>query len=127
MALKALLTDSQQSLEGEVQRVAWIKPLRRIPEKEVRLYAIGRDLGFADADEKPYADALRSVAKGLLCGFDCRHPGTNYSLLRGLEKVRRTKGPARAKPLSKECKIIEPSASVAQLVMKKGQGYANYG
>ena len=57
-------TDSAVS-EGEVQRVAWIKPLRRIPGKEVRLYAIGRDLGFADADEKPYADALRSVAKGL--------------------------------------------------------------
>ncbi|MCX6672313.1 MAG: tRNA lysidine(34) synthetase TilS [Methanothrix sp.] len=67
-------------------KIAWIKPLRRIPEKEVRLYAIGQDLGFDDAGEKPNTDALRPEAKRLLCGFDCRHPGTNYSLLRGLEK-----------------------------------------
>ncbi len=66
--------------------VTWIKPLRRIPEKEVRLYAIGHDLGFDDADEMPNTDALRRVAKRLLCDFDCRHPGTNYSLLRGQEK-----------------------------------------
>jgi tRNA(Ile)-lysidine synthase TilS/MesJ len=82
----------------EEQRVAWIKPLRRIPGKEVRLYAIGHGLGFADygektnASEKLYADALRSEAKRLLCDFDGRHPGTNYSLLRGLEK-----GPAARK------------------------------
>jgi tRNA(Ile)-lysidine synthase TilS/MesJ len=91
-------------LQGDVdaieeQRVSWIKPLRRIPGKEVRLYAIGRDLGFADAGELSNTDALRVAAKSLLCDFDCRHPGTNYSLLRGLEK-----GPARAKPLSKDGK-----------------------
>ncbi len=84
--------------ECEEQKVAWIKPMRRIPRKEVRLYAIGQVLGFADsgektnASEKLYADALRSEAKRLLCGFDGRHPGTNYSLLRGLEK-----GPAARK------------------------------
>ncbi|MGB5100330.1 MAG: tRNA lysidine(34) synthetase TilS [Methanothrix sp.] len=77
------------SVSGE-QRVAWIKPLRRIPGKEVRLYAIGQDLGFADAGELSNTDALRIAAKRLLCDFDCRHPGTNYSLLRGLEK-----GPAQ--------------------------------
>ena len=75
---------------SEEQRVAWIKPMRRIPEKEVRLYAIGQDLGFADAGELSNTDALRVAAKRLLCDFDCRHPGTNYSLLRGLEK-----GPAQ--------------------------------
>ena len=69
-------------------KISWIKPLQRIPEKEVRLYAIGHDLGFADAGEEPDADALRGQAKRLLFGFDCRHPGTNYSLLRGLEKRR---------------------------------------
>ncbi|MDQ1261828.1 MAG: tRNA 2-thiocytidine biosynthesis protein TtcA [Euryarchaeota archaeon] len=88
----------------EEQSVAWIKPLRRIPEKEVRLYAIGRHLGFDDAGEMPNTAALRRVAKRLLCDFDCRHPGTNYSLLRGLEKVRHMKGPTRAKPLSKDGK-----------------------
>jgi len=78
--------------ENEEQTVAWIKPLRRIPEKEVRLYALGRHLGFDDAGEMPDTNNLRRVAKRLLCDFDCRHPGTNYSLLRGLEKVRHMKG-----------------------------------
>ncbi len=90
--------------ESEEQTVAWIKPLRRIPEKEVRLYALGRHLGFDDAGEMPDTNNLRSEAKRLLCDFDCRHPGTNYSLLRGLEKVRHMKGPTRAKPLSKDGK-----------------------
>ncbi len=80
---------SEGSLSQE-QGVAWIKPLRRIPGKEVRLYAIGHNLGFHDAGEMTGTDALRREAKKLLCGFDCRHPGTNYSLLRGLEK-----GPAQ--------------------------------
>jgi uncharacterized protein (TIGR00269 family) len=88
----------------EEQTVAWIKPLRRIPEKEVRLYALGRHLGFDYAGEMPDNDALRREAKRLLCDFDSRHPGTNYSLLRGLEKVRLMKGLTRAKPLSKDGK-----------------------
>ncbi|MHB8118268.1 MAG: TIGR00269 family protein [Methanothrix sp.] len=83
--------------ECEEQRVAWIKPLRRIPGKEVRLYAIGRDLGFANVGEKPNTDALRSEAKRLLCGFDGRHPGTNYSLLRGLEKGPAQEGAGKGK------------------------------
>jgi tRNA(Ile)-lysidine synthase TilS/MesJ len=71
---------------SEKHKISWIKPMRRIPEKEVRLYAIGHHLGFVDAGEKTYVDAFRSAAKRQLFGFDCRHPGTNYSLLRGLEK-----------------------------------------
>ncbi|MDD4161475.1 MAG: tRNA lysidine(34) synthetase TilS [Methanothrix sp.] len=90
------LQGNVDAVMGKEQKVAWIKPLRRIPEKEVRLYAIGHDLGYAyagekyHADEKHHADALRFAAMRLLRGFDCRHPGTNYSLLRGLEK-----GPAQ--------------------------------
>jgi uncharacterized protein (TIGR00269 family) len=94
---------SEASLREE-QTVAWIKPLRRIPEKEVRLYALGRHIGFDDVDEMPDAISLRREAKRLLCDFDCRHPGTNYSLLRGLEKVRHMGELTRAKPLSKDGK-----------------------
>jgi len=85
------LKGDADAVMSEEQCVAWIKPLRRIPEKEVRLYAICRDLGFADempnVCEKTSAGALRLQAKRLLFGFDSRHPGTNYSLLRGLEKA----------------------------------------
>ena len=77
--------------------VAWIKPMRRIPEKEVRLYAIGRDLGFENAADLSNTDTLRWVAKRLLCGFDRRHPGTNYSLLRGLEKGPAQEGAGKGK------------------------------
>jgi tRNA(Ile)-lysidine synthase TilS/MesJ len=79
-----------EGTKSEGQKFARIKPLRRIPGKEVRLYAIGHDLGFEDAGALPNTDGLRWVAKGLLGGFDRRHPGTNYSLLCGLEK-----GPVR--------------------------------
>jgi tRNA(Ile)-lysidine synthase TilS/MesJ len=94
---------SRVSLSKE-QTAARIKPLRRIPEKEVRLYALGRHLGFDDAEEMPGTTALCREAKRLLCDFDRRHPGTNYSLLRGLEKVRHMKVLTRAKPLSKDRK-----------------------
>jgi tRNA(Ile)-lysidine synthase TilS/MesJ len=66
--------------------IIWIKPLRRIPEKEVRLYAIGRCLGNDDIGDESIAGEMECEAKRLLRGFDCRHPGTNYSLLRSLEK-----------------------------------------
>jgi tRNA(Ile)-lysidine synthase TilS/MesJ len=88
---------SQKGSGCEEHKAAWIRPLRRIPEKEARLYAIGHDLGFADAAEMPYADALRLAAKKLLYSFDCRHPGTNYSLLRGLEKCPAQKGAGKGK------------------------------
>jgi tRNA(Ile)-lysidine synthase TilS/MesJ len=84
--------DASISKEGTV---AWIKPLRRIPEKEMRLYAVGHDLGFADAGEK--SDALHRETKRLLYSFDCRHPGTFYSLLRGLEKSQAQDGPCKGK------------------------------
>lgn len=81
----------------------WIKPLSRVPKKEVRLYAIGRNLGCG-IGARPCADALHREAKRRLSDFDCRHPGTNYSLLRGWERGLSPEGPARAKPLSKDVK-----------------------
>ncbi|OPY52600.1 MAG: tRNA 2-thiocytidine biosynthesis protein TtcA [Methanosaeta sp. PtaU1.Bin112] len=93
----------ESSEDGE-QTVAWIKPLRRIPEREVRLYALGRHLGFYDADEISGREALRRKAKKMLCEFDCRHPGTCYSLLRCMEKIRHVKELTGAKPLSKDGK-----------------------
>jgi tRNA(Ile)-lysidine synthase TilS/MesJ len=84
-------------LESKEQNVAWIKPLRRIPEKEVRLYAIGHGLGFPNVGGMHNTDALRGVAKGLLCGFDRRHPGTNYSLQRGQEKGAAQEGVGKGK------------------------------
>jgi tRNA(Ile)-lysidine synthase TilS/MesJ len=73
---------------GEEGKIPWIKPLRRIPEKEIRLFAIKHGLGRTDI---VFRDHFRIEAKRLLCEFDSRHPGTKYSLLRSLEKLSRHK------------------------------------
>ena len=73
---------------GEEGKIPWIKPLRRIPEKEIRLFAIKHGLGRPDI---VLEDDFRIEAKRLLCEFDSRHPGTKYSLLRSQEKLSRHK------------------------------------
>lgn len=65
--------------------VHWIKPLARIPKREARLYAITVGLrGLADRESR--GEELFDQAKRLLSEFDSRHPGTDYSLLRGWER-----------------------------------------
>lgn len=101
------LRGNVEGLQGRDKReegkIPWIKPLRRIPEKEVRLFAIRHGLAYCDVDCR---DPFRIEAKRLLCDFDSRHPGTKYSLLRGQEKMSRHKsgGDAGAKPLSEDAK-----------------------
>lgn len=78
-----------------------IQPLRRIPGKEVRLYALQHGLCFTEieVEDGMYKEAYRQLSR-----FDSRHPGTKYSLLRSLEKLDLEKtdrsGRSRAKPLS---------------------------
>ncbi len=73
------------SQKPEGDDVHWIRPLARIPKREVRLYAIMEDLrGLADREKS--GEELFNHAKRLLSEFDSRHPGTNYSLLRGWER-----------------------------------------
>jgi len=73
---------------GEEGKIPWIKPLRRVPEKEIRLFAIKHGLGRSDT---VLEDHFRIEAKRLLSEFDSRHPGTKYSLLRSQEKLFRHK------------------------------------
>jgi tRNA(Ile)-lysidine synthase TilS/MesJ len=90
-------------------QVPWIKPLRRIPEREIRLYAIAH--GLCSLDSLSRAEDLQRKAKRCLDGFDSRHPGTKYSLLRSLERVLALQEagckrslPGGAKPLSADVK-----------------------
>ncbi|HNX40614.1 MAG TPA: hypothetical protein PKK11_08510 [Methanothrix sp.] len=76
----------------------WIKPLQRVPRREARLFALLHGLGI-DADGGAGQQcSLSQEAARLLAGFEGRHPGTYYSLVRGLEKG------LRAKPLSVDAK-----------------------
>jgi tRNA(Ile)-lysidine synthase TilS/MesJ len=83
--LDGLLAPGQSVIEKE-GKISWIKPLRRVPEKEIRLFAIKHGLGRSDI---VLEDRFRIEAKRLLCEFDSRHPGTKYSLLRSQEKLSR--------------------------------------
>ena len=85
---------------GEVGR-HWIRPLQRIPKREVRLYGLILDLG-SDCIPPSLPDQLHEQARRQLFEFDSRHPGTNYSLLKGWERLLMPEGGRRAKPLSKD-------------------------
>ena len=95
----------------------WIKPLQRVPGREVRLYAIVQGLCSprSECSNGPSCpsrssschqiDPLRREAKRQLDAFDSRHPGTNYSLLRTRERIAALlEASARAKPLSADAK-----------------------
>ncbi|HUI39716.1 MAG TPA: tRNA lysidine(34) synthetase TilS [Methanothrix sp.] len=132
-----------ESLDDEAQRILWnclrgdidgllgvgrhngcdacaglaeIKPLRKVPEREIRLYSRMNDLVPADpasCSPFPEADASRIEVKRMLNDFDSRHPGTKYSLLQCIERVAKLhhrcdcacdESPKRAKPLSEGIK-----------------------
>lgn len=64
-----------------------IQPLRSIPEKEVYLYAMLRDIPFSD-DVCPYADeALRNEYREIIDGMENRSPGTKHSILASYDAI----------------------------------------
>lgn len=76
--------DAPSNKGGE--EIPVIKPLRRIPADEVRLYAEILGIRFKTT-VCPHAGGLLADAKKELEGFESRHPGTNYSLLRSIERM----------------------------------------
>ncbi len=79
-----LLRLEQNAKEGLVPR---IKPLRDVPEREVALYAILKELPI-DLNECVFSlDAFRAEVRDKLNDFEYRHPGTKYSLIRGLNRI----------------------------------------
>jgi uncharacterized protein (TIGR00269 family) len=74
----------KRAIAGMVPR---IKPLSRIPEKEMGLYAIVRRIPF-DTAACPYISrAMRQEVKDVLNDLEANHPGTKYSIMRGFEKI----------------------------------------
>ena len=79
-----LLRLDHQAKEGLVRRV---KPLKYIPEKEVALYAILKGIPI-NLDECVFsAGVFRAEVRDMLNDLELRHPGTKYSLVRGLERI----------------------------------------
>lgn len=77
---------SEVSTRDKREEIQVIKPLRRIPAEEVRLYAEIHEIGSA-ASPCPYARGLLTDVEKELKDFEARHPGTNYSLLRMKERM----------------------------------------
>lgn len=64
-----------------------VKPLRKIPEKEVALYAYLNNLPM-ELTACPHSfGALRKEVRRLLNDFEVNHPGTKYSLVRGYDTM----------------------------------------
>jgi uncharacterized protein (TIGR00269 family) len=90
-----------------------IKPLREIPEREIGLYVVAKDLEV-HFDSCPYSQmSFRGEVGNVLNELSINHPNIMYSTLRGFDKL---------KPLIKEelspsfkfsnCKICgEPSSN----------------
>ncbi len=75
-----------QSLRRDKYAIPTIRPLRRVPANEVTLYAAANDLCFGSMI-CPHARGMCTDARRELREFEARHPGTNYSLLRSLERI----------------------------------------
>jgi len=72
---------------AKVGLIPRIKPLRDVPEKEVALYAILKELPI-DLSECAFSlGAFRAEVRDNLNDFEYRHPGTKYSLIRGLNRI----------------------------------------
>jgi uncharacterized protein (TIGR00269 family) len=102
-----LLRLEQSVKEGLIPRM---KPLRDVPEKEVALYAILKGLPIDLSECEFSLDAFRAEVRDLLNDFEYRHPGTKYSLVRGLNRI---SGLAKRAPFElRQCKKCgEPSVN----------------
>jgi len=74
----------KRALPGMVPR---IKPLRRVPEKEMGVYAIAHAIPFETAGCPYISRAMRQEVKDLLNDLEAEHPGTKYAIMRGFEKI----------------------------------------
>jgi len=63
-------------------------PLRVIPEKEVALYAIVKNMEYHDG-ECPYAvNALRGKFRDIIDDLEYNHPGTRHSILNSYDNIK---------------------------------------
>lgn len=73
-----------KSREGFVPRV---KPLRYVPEREIALYVYAKGYPLYER-ECPYVrDSLRDEVRDILNGIEARHPGTKFSVVRGVDRL----------------------------------------
>jgi uncharacterized protein (TIGR00269 family) len=70
--------------EGFVPR---IKPMREIPEKEIALYALLKDIKVHLA-VCPYADGIHTEIRNFLNDFEVKHPNTKFMIVRMFDRMK---------------------------------------
>jgi uncharacterized protein (TIGR00269 family) len=65
-----------------------VLPLRSVPEKEVYLYALLREIDFADSTCPYWEAAMRNEYRDIIDGMEARSPGTKYSILASYDAIR---------------------------------------
>jgi len=63
-------------------------PLRRLPEQEIYLYSILKEMKFHDGDCPHAGEAQRNTFRYILMELEKKQPGTRHSLVNGMEKIR---------------------------------------
>ncbi len=110
----------QEPQEGFVRRV---KPLRRVPEKEIVIYANIMGIPYHD-DECPYSrDMMRRHVLNAMNDLEMRYPGTKIQIVRFYERLLRSIQTEKGK--AGKCRICgEPASAdmcrVCELRMKLG-------
>lgn len=90
-----------------------IKPLREIPEREIGLYVVAKELEV-HFDSCPYAQqSFRGEVSDLINKLSEKHPTIKYSALRGYDKIKEAIGDGFKKtyPQSRCERCGEPSAN----------------
>lgn len=90
-----------------------ILPLRSIPEKEIALYAILKEIKFYDA-ECPYStNALRGNFRDIIDTLEYQNPGTRHSILNSYESIKDNLLEKYPPANLKNCQVCgEPSSQV---------------
>lgn len=70
--------------EGFVPRV---KPLRYIPEREIAIYVYAKGYPLYERECPFVRDSLRDEVRDTLNALEARHPGTKFSVVRGLDRL----------------------------------------
>tara|TARA_B100001750_G_scaffold29103_1_gene19498 strand:- start:7451 stop:8371 length:921 start_codon:yes stop_codon:yes gene_type:complete len=63
-------------------------PLRRIPEREVYLYALLKEIPFHEGDCPHAKAAQRNVFRDILLELENNQPGTRFALTNGFDRIR---------------------------------------
>jgi len=96
-----------RELNGMVPR---IKPLRRVPEKEMAIYAITHDLPLGHGSCPHIPRAIRLEVKNMLNDLEFKHPGTKYSIMRGFDRILQLRPPGESFQPIPCSKCGEPSS-----------------